>query len=316
MFNKARLQLTFWYLLIIMTVSLSFSGIIYRAASDEIARFEHMQRLRFERLVFLPPAPLDLLEESQQRVLYTLIIINSIILFSSAGLGYILAGRTLKPIADMVEKQNRFISDASHELKTPLTSLKSAFEVFLRDKKSTLAEAKIVVKESIDEVDKLQVLSESLLRLNYYQKSDEILSANEIISLAVKRIAPKAKQKNITITQNLKDFKISGNQAGLVNLVVILLDNAIKYSSENQNILVKSEKNTIVVKDNGIGIAAKDLPHIFDRFYRSDLARSKSSNDGYGLGLSIAKEIADTNNCSINVQSKLGKGTTIQLAFS
>jgi signal transduction histidine kinase len=94
-----------------------------------------------------------------------LIALNLGILIISGGLGYVLADRTLKPIKEMMEEQNRFIGNASHELRTPLTSLKSAFEVYLRDNQPSLPEAKKLVKESIDEVNKLQSLSESLLKL-------------------------------------------------------------------------------------------------------------------------------------------------------
>ena len=102
-----------------------------------------------------------------------LIIVNSGILILSGGMGYVLSGLTLKPIKDMMDEQNRFISDASHELKTPLTSLKIAFEVYLRGKNPTPQETKTLITESIDEVNKLQSLSESLLQLAQYEKPQE-----------------------------------------------------------------------------------------------------------------------------------------------
>ena len=167
MYKTARIKLTAWYLLIIVMVSLSFSTIIYRSYSDEVERFERTQRLRF---AIRFERPTDLLEDSKHRVLMTLIYINGLIFVTSAGLGYFLAGRTLKPIEEMVEEQNRFIADASHELKTPLTSLKTAFEVYLRDKNGTLPDAKMIITESITEVNKLQFLSESLLKLARLKK--------------------------------------------------------------------------------------------------------------------------------------------------
>ncbi|KKP85942.1 MAG: Integral membrane sensor signal transduction histidine kinase, partial [Candidatus Roizmanbacteria bacterium GW2011_GWA2_35_8] len=171
MFIKARLKLTVYYLLIIMLISLFFSVVIYRNAINELQRIAQLQRYNYERkyepLFYNSSYTLiesNLIEEAGHRIFISLVIINLSIFVFSAGFGYLLAGKTLNPIAIMIEEQNRFISDASHELKTPLTSLKSAFEVSLRDKKFDIKQAKELVAESIQEVDKLQILSENLLR--------------------------------------------------------------------------------------------------------------------------------------------------------
>jgi signal transduction histidine kinase len=318
MFTKTRLKLTAWYLLIIMLVSLSFSAIIYKSYSDEVERFERMQRQRFERrfLIPTPPSPmLDLLDETKQRVLYTLIIINSIILVTSGGFGYLLAGRTLKPIKDMVEEQNRFISDASHELKTPLTSLKTAFEVYLRDKTGTLAEAKSIIKDSVTEVNKLQFLSESLLKLAKFQKpilNLTDINLKDIVNEAIKKIAPLAKKKEIKIIKNLKDSTVIGDKNNLIELVVILLDNAIKYSPAGEKIIVNLANNVFMIEDHGVGIDEKDLPYIFDRFYRAEKSRSRN---GFGLGLAIAKEIVKAHNGNITVKSQEEAGTIFTVTF-
>ncbi|KKP73777.1 MAG: Integral membrane sensor signal transduction histidine kinase, partial [Candidatus Roizmanbacteria bacterium GW2011_GWA2_35_19] len=154
-----------------MIISLFFSVVIYRNASNELERVARLQRFsyeqRYESLFYNSSQILiedDLIEEARHRIFLSLVIINLSIFMFSSGLGYFLAGKTLKPIAIMIEEQNRFVSDASHELKTPLTSLKSAFEVNLRDKKFDIKQAKELVAESIQEVDKLQILSENLLR--------------------------------------------------------------------------------------------------------------------------------------------------------
>ncbi len=99
---------------------------------------------------------------------------------------------------------------------------------------------------------------------------------------------------------------------------MILLDNAIKYSKETPNILISikqdSRKAVVQIKDEGIGIKASDLPHIFNRFYRADTSRSKST-EGYGLGLSIAKQIVDRHKGSINVSSTPGEGSLITVSL-
>lgn len=319
-----------------MIISLMFSFVIYKALSNEIERFERMQRSRIERRLHEGEFPLpderlrrlpnqiritnpELIEETKQRILLMLVVVNLGILVTSGGLGYILAGRTLKPIKEMMEEQNRFISDASHEFRTPLTSLRTAMEVALRDKNLSLLHAKKIIKESITEVDRLQSLSEGLLQLTQYQKPNDNLQftkviLSEVAEEAIKKIGPLAKQKNILINNKVEKYEINGNKFGLIDLLVVLLDNAIKYSNKNTTVTVTSNKTDgfilLSVKDQGMGITEKDLPHIFDRFYRADYSRTKTTEGGYGLGLSIAKKIAEVHRGSIFVDSKVNKGST------
>lgn len=328
MFNSARLKLTAWYVLIIMTISIAFSAVIYNVSTRELDRFDQLQRARIERrlgsqrvLVFVDPV---LIEETRNRLLVMLIGINSGILLVSGATAYFLAGRTLQPIKKMVDDQNRFISDASHELRTPLTALKTSLEVSLRDSNLSLQEAKEVLIDSVDDVNKLQSLSDSLLQLSRYQQTDTKadfakVSLLQIASEAVEKVKPLAKKKEVNIENTVKDVKVVGSKDRLLNLFVILLDNAIKYSSENTRVemtsAIKDRYAVINVKDQGVGISAKDLPYIFDRFYRADSARSKEDAGGYGLGLAIAKKIVEIHNGTISVQSKSGKGSTFTITL-
>lgn len=334
MFHSARLKLTAWYLLILMFISMSFSLIIYRGISNEINRFSQSQRLRIERRLqennyFPQHSPIrfidpDLIEETKHRLIFILIFINSGIFFLVGSLSYFLAGKTLRPIQEMVEEQDRFISDASHELRTPLTALKSSLEVNLRDKNLSIEDAKETMSESIKDVNDLQRLSDSLLNLSQYQKpffSAKIkdISLNVCINEAVKKVTSLAKQKQITIKKNVEEINIKGIKDDLINLFVIILDNAIKYSSKKTSIKIYAKKTNnqiiIEIKDQGIGIEKKDLPFVFDRFFRADQSRSKEKVTGYGLGLSIAKKIVDTHEGEIKVESKQGKGTVVTVSI-
>jgi signal transduction histidine kinase len=268
-----------------MFISVSFSLIIYKGITGEIDRFSQNQRLRIERRFeenkYFPKPPEirfvdpDLVEEMKNRLALILVIINSGIFFIVGSLSYFLAGKTLRPIQEMVEEQIRFISDASHVFRTQLTALKSSLEVNLRDKNLTVIDAIKVMNESVEDVNNLQKLSDSLLQLAQYEKPKinnhfEKNSLKKIINESLQNIEALAKNKNITIKSIIVDGSLGGDKYGLVDLFVILLDNAIKYSKEGSVISIKTKKtkNSIIVSiiDKGIGIGEKDIPHIFNGF--------------------------------------------------
>ena len=293
----------------------------------EIIHFAESQRIRIERRINssypnLPPPPMlvdtDLIIESQQRLLTNLTVINFFILLISGTLSYFLAGRTLRPIQKMTEDQKQFISDASHELRTPITALKAMLEVSLRDPKLSLDESKKVLTDAIYSTNQLKTLSDSLLELNQFNNKSALnlnpFSIKNLMSESVKKIKPKADKKQIVIKYNPINGQINIDIQKIEELFLILLDNAIKYSSKSSQIkfiALKTRKNIIFkIIDHGIGISQKDLPHIFDRFYRADNARTKNGAQGYGLGLSIAKKIVESHGGKLEVDSKLNNGAT------
>jgi len=321
MFKEARLKLTGWYLLIIMVISLAFSGVIYGMISQEMERFVRSPRFRESQI---PIIEKEIVEESQKRLIWSLIEINGVILLISGTLGYVLAGKTLSPIQKMLEEQKRFVGDASHELRTPLTALKSMLEVGLRDKKMDLKEARKLISESIEETDKLKKLSDSLLELarensNGKKLAIEKVKVKEIVEEAVKQIKVTALRKKIKIIYKGNGTIVMGNKDKLTELLVILLDNAVKYSLEGKQIEINSRggerKGVIKIKDRGVGIAAKDLEHIFERFYRTDSARARGEKGGYGLGLAIAKKIVEEHNGKITVTSEINKGSEFKISL-
>ncbi len=324
MFKQARIKLTAWYLLIIMLISVSFSVVIFRIMTIELNRFEQMERVRIERRFPQPPLFIDpaAISEIKQRLLMRLAVINMFILAGSALAGYFLAGRTLKPIAEMLDEQNRFITDASHELRTPLTALRSEIEVSLRNKRITLGDAKKLLLSNLEETDRLQNLSDGLIKLAQYQTGINGfpltgVSLKHVLTEAVKAVHRTAQNKRITITNAAGSHTIRGNQQALTELFIILLDNAIKYSPKGKMIRMTSMKKDmhvlVQVQDQGVGVAKEDIPHIFDRFYRADKSRTKFTIDGYGLGLAIAKEIVERHKGVITVESTPNKGSTFSV---
>jgi two-component system sensor histidine kinase CiaH len=327
-FESARIRLTAWYLLIIMSVSILFSLVIYSGINEELNRVEQRETSIREQIEqafpFLPDDQkphLDTqpIQAARARLITTLGIINLIILVASGGAGYFLAGRTLRPIQDMVDQLNRFISDASHELRTPITSLRSEMEVGLRSKELTQAQAKKLIESNLEEVIHLQQLSDNLLELTQYEtmngnKSFVAYSLKTLMQEAVKNVQGQAKKKNITVENSVHEMILLCNADRLRELFTILLDNAIKYSKTESVVKITGNaKGTIaVVKiiDEGIGISKKELPFIFERFYRADESRNIK---GFGLGLSIAKKIIDMHGGSIQVVSTVQKGTTFTI---
>ncbi len=338
MFTNARVKLTAWYLLIITFLSLSFSAVIYESLTREIDRISHMHEQRIQRRTpnsqFFPdPQSLPrgmmanylvdpgLINETKHRIVISLIIFNSVVLIASGGLGYFLAGKTLSPIEEMLDKQNRFISDASHELKTPLSSLKTTFEVYLRDPKNTKQDANNLIKESIAEVNKLQLLSESLLTLSRYDSNNnpphELLNISPIIQTVIGNFASSLKLSHLKINFVPQEIYILGDLQSITQLFTIIIDNAIKYSPNPSSIDISFQIHkkylNITIQDHGIGISSQDLPYVFDRFYQSQQARTKTSNAGYGLGLSIAKQIVTQHQGTISLDSQESQGTIVTI---
>ena len=328
MFNLARKKLTAWYLVILMSVSISFSVVIYRGMMTEVDRFTQIQRVRLERRfdeagIPRPPLTIDegIIDEIKRHIILNFLGINGAIFIVMGALSYFLAGKTLHPIQEMMEEQNRFVSDASHELKTPLTAMKSALEVYARDPKLTLQEAKQVLIDNVHEVDRLQTLSESLLTLSENHigntsKSFSLLHLKTILTKAFNLVRHTAKEKKIEVLiSSIPTQKIMGNEEKLIELFTILLDNAIKYSKDETTIKLegKVRRNGVELSviDKGMGIDEKDIPHVFDRFYRSDSARSKVGAGGYGLGLSIAKKIVHLHKGTIHIESVVDSGTSV-----
>lgn len=328
-FHSARIKLTLWYIIISMVVSILFSITLFSFFHRELerngARFElRVQRMRDLSPDFQPefPPPSIDFEASENNIKLNLFVVNGIIFVIASLAGYFLAGRTLQPIEEMLEKQNRFIADASHELRTPLTALKTAIEVSLRDKNLNLQEAKNILHDNLEDIDQLELLSNNLLSITKLQSNipliTEIVSMKDAIKTAIKTINSLAQQKDISIISKGTDSFVKADKNRLSDVLVIFLDNAIKYSPTHTTINIHSKfsnnKALITIHDEGIGIDKNDITHIFERFYRASKSRSKDMR-GNGLGLSIAKEIVELYRGTIRVESKRNKGTTFTLEF-
>lgn len=307
-----------------MALSLSFSWILYRISTDELDRglrtppiFVQVDNNQFDYNQFR----IVRLSESTEHLRANLILFNIITLILGGGMSYFLARRTLEPIEEAMEAQSRFTADASHELRTPLTAMQTEIEVALRNPGLDIKAAKDQLKSNLEEVAKLRMLSEGLLRLARQNGQDmavESVLIYAVAETAIARFERQAKTKNIKVELNgNKSVAVMADPEGLTEVVAILLDNAIKYSNKGKTVTVTSRKRghhaELEIADQGMGIKPEDLHHIFERFYRSDASRSKEQADGYGLGLSIADKITKLHKGSIDVKSKLEKGSTFTI---
>ncbi|OGC50412.1 hypothetical protein A2716_04365 [candidate division WWE3 bacterium RIFCSPHIGHO2_01_FULL_40_23] len=337
MFKSARIKLTLWYLAIIMLITLAFSSFVYIGVDRATRHALEGQRRRFERRFTqlntpfgfprgTPMLDAETLAEIRSRTLATLLVINGAVLIISATSGYFLAGRTLKPIEEMVERQKRFISDAAHEIKTPLTSMKTGLEVTLRSESLTVKEAKKALGSAIEEVDKLHKFTGKLLKQSRYQNGNnakkETVNLQEVLAHVVKKLKPQADKRGEVLVLTGTDLKITGDKDELEELFINLIENSIKYNKANKPVTISlsSEKNyaKVSIEDFGKGIPEEDLPHIFEPFYRADKSRKDSQHEGYGLGLTIAKEIVERHHGEILVVSKKNNGAkfTVKLPLS
>ena len=322
-------------MLIILLITSFFSAAFYRVSTHEFNRvFNRIQRERqaFEdrqtRGAPIPRLFAPTLEETEflkKNLFNQLLIINGIILALSGGAAYFLAGRTLQSIKVMVDEQNQFISNSSHELRTPLAILRSEMEGSLLEKRISDKKARKLIESNLEEISRLQQLSNKLLQLAKLHHFNQIkrfgkVNIKSVVDDAFLKVDKLARMKNIKIIKKTETHFVQGNSDNLQQLLVIMIENAIKYSPQNTQITIstakKSESLEIVIKDQGIGISPKDLPFVFDRFYRSD--KSRSQIDGFGFGLSIAQGIIQDHGGSISVDSQVNRGSifTITLPLS
>lgn len=308
--NKPYLKLTFMYASILCLVSIIFSTIIY---SNTVNSFNVRPIEIFYGKVYssnekAKEAINKRDNEIKKELLFHLIVLDSMIIILGTIGSYFLSKKTLKPIEENLELQMEFISNASHELKTPITIISMENEVLLKQKKHTEDELVDQIKSNLEEVQNLSKLVNILLELARNNKITlEKVKVFDVANNSINKLSSLAKKKNITILNNITNLEINANKDILEEVMVIIIDNAIKYSDKNTTIKVYSKNNKIFIEDEGVGIKEKDIKYIFDRFYRGDKSHS---SEGYGLGLSLAKHLTEKMKMKITAYNNHDKGST------
>ena len=262
------------------------------------------------------------LRDFDRRFVQTLLILNAVLLVISSVASYFLSGWTLKPIQEMLRQQEEFSAEASHELRTPLTTINMEIEALKRTESEMPTVYNIAFGQMQSEIARMKKIVEGLLTL---VRIDGGVKAQEVFDLSIvcQEIVGQFKNLGVEKQQHLellvaatKTTKIAGDKDKIKQVLVILLDNAIKYTPAGGNIklALENKDNRVIVSviDNGPGIAKRDLQDIFKRFYRGKHIQEK----GVGLGLAIAKKLIAEQGSKLTVESVIGKGSVFSFAIA
>ena len=235
-----------------------------------------------------------------------------------------LSSWALKPVEEAWNQQRRFVADASHELKTPLAVILANTQI-LQTHTGVSEDAMRWVESTADEAEHMKALVGDLLQLARADESAAGGSANamrhedidlsEMVETAALEFDAVAFERGCMLETSIDEgIHLNGDPEWIERLVRILIDNACKYAEKESTVTVRLEAapsgSTLSVHNMGNPIDPEDLPHVFERFYRSDKARSRGGEGGFGLGLAIAKSIADAHGGTISVTSTAQDGTT------
>ncbi len=258
-----------------------------------------------------------------KELLYIIIGILIVFIILITWIGYLMAGKSMDPIKRSYQRQRQFLADASHELRLPLSVLLSSVEAIDSDGESQFSEfTQQVLVDMKDEIKKMSRIIGDLLTLARSDTSALALTKEQfkfepIAKQIIRILHPITQAKSIDLEMHIsEDIIVYADRERISQLLLILLDNALKYTPDNgevqlfvETIQTGQSELKIIVKDNGIGIAPEEQKLIFERFYRVDKTRSRQMG-GNGLGLSIAKWIAEAHKGSIKVISQPGQGSS------
>lgn len=268
-------------------------------------------------------------DEALRSQAISLSIIYAAAMLALFAASWLLSSLALKPVEDAWSRQRRFIADASHELKTPLAVILANTQILQKDE-GIPEDSMRWVESTSEEASHMSELVTELLELARADEATQAGTSNvmamadidlsEMVDTAALEFDAVAFERGCLIeTQIEPNIHVKGDRTWLSRSVRILIDNATKYAEQGStvDITLKREGKRIVYSVHNFGnvISPQDLDHVFDRFYRSDRARSRSDAGGFGLGLAIAKSIVEAHGGTIGASSSEGKGTTFTIVL-
>ena len=258
-------------------------------------------------------------EHAMLRNLFLILLLVGVVALTAAFLiSLSSANRSIKPVEESYNKQKQFVADASHELKTPLTTINTNVDVLLSHQENTIGEEKKWLDYIKTETERMTKLTNDLLYLARIDHDDgnvifSKVSFSEAAESVILLMEAVIFENNVNLTYDITpDLFVNGSTEQLKQLVMILLDNAVKYTPKSGDINItlnhESSDAVLTVRNTGVGISEDAQKQIFERFYREDKSRARESG-GYGLGLAIAKAITTACKGSIKVYSKKNEYT-------
>jgi signal transduction histidine kinase len=322
-FQKAQIKLTiqYFFLSLIMVIVFSLAAITIEvrdvsriSKSSEVGDIAETHRISLEKRV----------STVHRRFMLHLLGLDAFLLLLVSGAGYYHSGRTLDPIREMMQKQEEFASDVSHELRTPLTTINMEIEACRRSQVEMPDTCGALLESIEDETRHMADVVNGLLMLVRSDLPDESnnrveLDLSDVALRAIEQAKVHADVKYITVgAKNLKTARILGNQEQIKQAVLILLDNALRYTLSGGTVAVTTESSgnwsQVAVADTGVGILEEDRERIFERLYRVNDVRLDAERRT-GLGLSIARKIAESHGGTISVSSTPGSGSIFTIRF-
>ncbi len=264
------------------------------------------------------------INQNMMSLVGTLAAVCAAALLAFLGISVFLARRALAPVESTWRQQQQFVADASHELKTPLTVIRANNSILMSQPDATVGDQMQWIQSTETEAECMQGLVNDMLYLA--RPEDEGQSSmmgtvdwSDAVDEAVLQFESVAFERGLTLDSDIeKGCTVQGDETRLRRLVATLVDNACKYAEEGGSVTVSlcraGTKCVLGVANTGAAIDPDDLPHLFDRFYRADKARVRSQG-GFGLGLSIAKTIAEEHGGTIAVESTPTVGTVFTVAL-
>ncbi len=265
--------------------------------------------------------PISWVGDALSRLVRQLVLASAIGIVLGALASLLMATRSIRPIARAFQRQREFVADASHELRTPLTLIRTNVEAWLRRSNGT---SRAYAKGIVEEVEQLNRIVGDLTTLaladaRQLPLDPKPMELNELVKGLIVQATPMAEARGVQLRPDLNGGVLVDADLGRVRqLLLILIDNALTHTPPGGEVSVGVMRHNgrahVRVTDTGEGIPSGDLPHIFERFYRADKARTRESG-GTGLGLAIAKWIVDAHKGEIGVKSAEGKGTEVDVSL-
>ncbi len=309
-FFIARFKLIVFYSLTTIVILGATSWALYRSILGNFAEsiVETVPDPRVAHIIF---------DRTEDILKDRFITIDSLIIIIVVIISFFLTRETLKPIKENMEKQKRFIADASHDLRTPVAVVISGLEVALRNKHLNLDSARTSLQDTLLEMKDFSKLTNYLLDISKYDVKSkdffEILVLKDLLTKVAKKIEPLVLKNDVKLNVHINTtVSIFGNSIELERVFFNILSNAIFHTPQGGEISIRDmeERKTcaVTIEDTGEGISKANINKVFDPFFRGDPSRNV---EGAGLGLTLAKKIIENHKGNIKIKSELGKGTIV-----